>query len=260
MDSLGKMPVMFIGHGSPMNITADNSYVRDLKKLSHEMPVPKAILVVSAHWVTQETYITAHPAPKQIYDFYGFPEELYQVHYSAPGHQEIADLVSELYGGNLFLKDPDRGIDHAAWSVLIHLFPAAKIPVLELSLNSNLLSEDHFNLAAKLSCLREKGILIIGSGNIVHNLYQVKFEENPKPYAWAVEFDLKVKECLLSGQYEDLIHYENWGTLARYAAPTNEHYLPMLYTLGLKKDTDSFKWIHESIQNASISMRSFLFQ
>jgi len=255
-----KMPVIFIGHGSPMNAIQNNDFTSDLKKLSARIPEPGAILVISAHWHTQGTRITSGKDPEQIYDFYGFPEELYTVRYQPPGSPEIAAMISSDTTGAAIIPDEDRGIDHAAWAVLKHIYPDGKIPVLEMSLDMNAKPDDHYKIGKSLSGLRYKGILIIGSGNIVHNLPLMDYYEGVAPQDWAVEFDGKVKKCLLDDNHTDLSGYEKWGKISKYAVPTEEHYAPMLYAAALKEKDDNLVFIHEAIHHGTISMRSFIIQ
>jgi 4,5-DOPA dioxygenase extradiol len=253
-----RIPVLFIGHGSPMNAISSNSYTEDLKALSAVIPEPDAVLVVSAHWLTQGTRITSGKKPEQIYDFYGFPKELYSIKYQPPGSPEIASMITDLAEGITIIPDEDRGIDHAAWAVMKHVFPDANIPVLELSLDMNAPAEYHYKAGTALAPLRDNGILIVGSGNIVHNLLIMDYYEGVKPAEWAVEFDEKVKQYLINDKHSELINYEKWGKISRYAVPTNEHYLPMLYSAALKQDGEKIDFIHESIQYGTISMRSFI--
>jgi 4,5-DOPA dioxygenase extradiol len=253
-----KYPVLFIGHGSPMNIIADNSHTADMKKLRQQLPEPEAILVVSAHWLTRGTKVTAGISPDQIYDFYGFPKALYEVVYKAPGSGEIAEKICETVGSGLISPDKQRGIDHAAWAVLKHIFPEQTIPVLELSLDIAREPEFHFETGQKMAQLREMNILVIGSGNIVHNLHEVDFNENAEPFSWALDFDATVKKALETKDFRSLINYTGFGESAKRSVPTSEHYLPMLYTLGMISADDRISFVHESIQNGSISMRSFI--
>ncbi|HNX22646.1 MAG TPA: 4,5-DOPA dioxygenase extradiol [Spirochaetota bacterium] len=252
------MPVLFIGHGSPMNAIHNNDYTADIKKLSVRLPEPAAVLVISAHWLTRGTRITSGDKPDQIYDFYGFPDELYTIKYQPPGSPEIAAMVSESVKGAAITPDEDRGIDHAAWAVLRHIFPDENIPVLELSLDMNVHPADHYKIGKALSGLRDKGILIMGSGNIVHNLSVMDYYEGVEPQDWAVEFDKRAGKCLLEDNHTELIEYEKWGKIAKYAVPTDEHYIPMLYAAALKKEGERLEFIHESIHHGTISMRSFI--
>lgn len=252
-----KMPALFIGHGSPINIIEDNSYTRSLVNLGNTLPKPEAILVVSAHWETRGTYITCSQAPETIYDFYGFPEELYKITYNPPGSPEKAALVQETASKEID-GDYNRGIDHAAWAVLKHMYPNADIPVMEMSLDVMKLPQEHYELGRKLVSLRSQGILIIGSGNIVHNLSRINFSQlYGNNYSWAVEFDKQIAEALVNHDHSSLINYDKFP-YANAAAPTNEHYLPMLYVAALQEEKDVLHFTCTDMQNGSISMRSFM--
>lgn len=253
-----RYPAVFIGHGSPMNIMADNSFTRDMILLRKQLPEPKAILVISAHWLTRGTYVTSGEHPEQIYDFSGFPDSLYKFKYHAPGAPEIAKIVVETAGNNIINPDPHRGIDHAAWSFLKHIYPEHNIPVLELSLDIEKAPGYHFELGRKLASLRKNNILVIGSGNIIHNLSEMDYNENAAPFDWAKEFDSSVKSALENKDFDTLIEYHQIGKNARKAIPFNDHYLPLLYTLGMLDEDESISFINESIQNGSVSMRSFI--
>lgn len=257
------MPVLFVGHGSPMNIILNNDYTRSLEKAAEELPTPRAILVISAHWLTNGTYVTCVKKPKTIYDFYGFPEELYRLSYPSPGSPEDAELLIKT-AKTTTIKCGNWGLDHAAWAVLKHMYPNADIPVLEMSLDYSPYNnwnpkpmEHHYKLAQELAPLREKGILIIGSGNLVHNLSLIDYNINAKPYEWATKFDEKIKQCLIQRNHKALMNYLELGKEANYAVPTEDHYLPMIYTIGLQKKEDKLKFIHEGFQNGSVSMRAF---
>ncbi len=258
-----KMPVLFIGHGSPMNIIMDNSYTRALTMLGRELPRPKAIMVVSAHWLTTGTAVTCAERPRTIHDFYGFPHELYTQQYPCPGAPDAARTVIETVRSVPVAADRQWGLDHASWAVLRHIYPAADIPVFEMSLDYRFNERTpkplryHYDLAAELSSLRRQGVLIIGSGNVVHNLGIIEFETDAKPYEWAVEFDGQVRDCLLNRRHEDLIEYRTMGKAAELGVPTLDHYLPMIYAIGLQEQDDPLTFIHEGIQNASVSMRCF---
>jgi 4,5-DOPA dioxygenase extradiol len=259
-----KMPVLFIGHGSPMNIILDNSYTRSLSALGRQLPRPKAIMVVSAHWLTNGTRVTCTKKPKTIYDFYGFPDELYALDYPSPGAPHEAQAVTETVTDVPVSCDREWGLDHASWAVLRHLYPAADIPVFEMSLDYSFNEwhpkplQYHYDLARKLSVLRRRGVLIIGSGNIVHNLSIIDFEDmNAEPYAWALEFDERVKKHLLARNHRDLIRYDGNGKASALAVPTLDHYLPMIYAIALQEKDDEVTFTHEGIQNASVSMRCF---
>ena len=250
-----KMPVLFIGHGSPMNIVQDNAYTRDLAALGRTLPRPRAILVVSAHWLTEGSFVSPQEAPKQIYDFHGFPEELYRVKYPAKGSPALAQRASELASG--IRPSAEWGLDHASWAVLIHLFPKADIPVVELSLDLNMPPERHYQSGRSLVPLRDEGVLVIGSGNIVHNLRILDWEDvNARPYDWAARFDAEARRRLLERDHKGLAGYKRLPEAAR-AVPTPDHYLPMLYILGMQGDNECLAFTHEGFQNASISMRCF---
>jgi 4,5-DOPA dioxygenase extradiol len=252
------MPALFIGHGSPMNVLADNSFSRDMVKLGERLPMPVAIIVVSAHWLTRGTFITSGIDPEQIYDFYGFPKPLYDIIYKAPGSPQTAGMLAEICEKNIVNQDNNRGIDHAAWSILKHIFPDQKIPVLELSLDVTKEPLYHFELGKKLGILRTRNILVIGSGNIIHNLSEIDFNDDAKPFGWASEFDLNIKTLIDSRDFNNLINYQKISTSANRAIPYFDHYLPMLYILGMTGERENIHYIHESIHNGSISMRSFL--
>ena len=252
-----KMPVLFIGHGSPMNIIEDNTYTRSLQELGRILPRPAAVMVVSAHWQTRGTYVTSAATPPTIYDFYGFPPALYRVKYETPGSAAIAERVRTV-SGNLVSLDAARGIDHAAWAVLKHMYPAADIPVLEMSLDVNLSPTEHYALGRKLEPLRQEGVLIMGSGNLVHNLSRINFDSMyGEQYDWAQRFDNLMAELLQKRQHDRLIEYEALPD-NRLAIPTDEHYLPMLYAVALQEPSEELRFCCSDIQNGSISMRSFV--
>lgn len=254
------MPVWFIGHGSPMNVLEDNAFTKGLFKTAASLKEkPNAILVISAHWLTRQgTYVAVTEKPETIYDFYGFPEAMYKVQYPAPGAPEIAREVKEIVTTTQVEEDKDWGLDHGAWTVLKHAFPEADIPVFQMSIDYSKPAEYHFKLASELQSLRKKGILIIGSGNIVHNLRKANFHNVTAPaYAWAEEFDQISKQKILSREFNDLIQYKNLGQAALLSIPTPDHYYPMLYSLGLITDKDEVNFTYEEIQNASVSMRCF---
>lgn len=259
-----RMPVLFIGHGSPMNVVQRNGFTESLRELGRSLPRPKAILVISAHWLTEGTYVTCMEKPKTIHDFYGFPEELYAVNYSSPGAPSYAQLAIESVRSTKVKCSSDWGLDHASWAILKHMYPKAEIPVFELSLDYSFNEwhpkplRYHYKLGSELALLRNNGVLIIGSGNIVHNLRLIDFEQtDAKPYDWAVEFDQKVKKNLIDGNHEDLLNCENVGKSASYAVPTLDHYLPMMYVISLQQKDEPLSFTHEGFQNASISMRCF---
>ena len=259
-----RMPVLFVGHGSPMNIIANNSYTDDLAKAAKQLPRPRSILVISAHWLTNGTYVGCMEKPRTIYDFYGFPEELYKIRYPCKGAPDDAKLVTKRVKSAQVKCDAEWGLDHASWAVLKHIYPTADVPVFEISLDYSPYNdwnpksmEYHYKLASELASLREKGVLIMGSGNIVHNLGLIDYETNAKPYPWAVKFDEKVKAALLNRNHEALLQYLELGQEARFAVPTLDHYLPMIYVLALQQKGERLKFIHEGFQNGSVSMRAF---
>ncbi len=260
-----KMPVLFIGHGSPENIVLDNSYTRRLARLGQELPAPKAVLVVSAHWLTDGTFVTCAKRPRTIYDFYGFPEELYRQTYPAPGAPAIAEMIAETVREPVVRCDRARGLDHASWAVLKHIYPRADIPVLEMSLDYSPYNgwkrptlRAFYDLGHALGFLREKGVLIIGSGNIVHNLRVVDMERmEAEPYDWAVAFDEDVKKALLGRDHEVFLDCRNMSRATALAVPTLDHYLPMIFAAALQDEGEPLEFIHEGFQNRSISMRCF---
>jgi 4,5-DOPA dioxygenase extradiol len=260
-----KMPVLFIGHGSPENIILKNGFTERLVELGHELPRPKTILVISAHWLTNGTYATAVEKPKTIYDFYGFPDELYRLSYPSPGSPENAKLITELVKKPAIKLDYSWGLDHASWAVLKHIYPKADIPVIEISLDYSPYNgwnrptlQSYYDLAKQLAPLREKGMLIIGSGNIVHNLRVVDMlNMDAKPYDWAIEFDEKVKRDLVERNHKDLLDCQNLSRATALSIPTLDHYLPMIFAIGLQEKDDALEFVYEGFQNRSVSMRCF---
>jgi 4,5-DOPA dioxygenase extradiol len=258
-----RMPAVFVGHGSPMNAIEENSYTRSLNQLGREMPRPDAVLVVSAHWLTRGTKVCCVERPETIHDFYGFPERLYGIEYPAPGAPDLALRLSELSQGAVCC-DRSWGLDHASWAVLRHTYPKADVPVFELSLDYLPGTFDerpmsyHYQLAKKLSAIRDEGVLVIGSGNAVHNLRMIDFRNvDARPFDWAVSFDEELKRCLSEGDHERLLDFRAipGGDLS---VPTLDHYLPMIYALGMKREGEQLSYVHEGFQNKSISMRSFI--
>ena len=246
------MPVLFVGHGSPMNAIEDNEFSREWRILGEEIPKPKAIVVISAHWQTEGLKVTGSLKPEQIYDFYGFPDELYQKKYPVVGDIDLANKLAEIVEAR---PDNSWGIDHGAWSVLCQMFPKADVPVIQLSLDVNLEPEEHWRLAKKLAILREMGVLILGSGNVVHNLSTVVWSD--VGFEWAVSFDNKIKELIAAGDFEKVVNYqelENW----ELAIPTNEHFLPLIYILALKESEENLEFCNEKVTMGSLSMRTVL--
>ena len=255
----GKMPVLFIGHGSPMNGIEDNLFSKTWVKLGTEIPKPKAVLVVSAHWLTNGTHITAMEAPKTIHDFGGFPQALFDVQYPAPGSPELALETSKLITSTSVGLDHDWGLDHGTWTVVRHMYPNADIPVLQLSIDYSKPPQYHYDLAKELAALRKKGVLIIGSGNMVHNLRMVAWDKLNEPefgYDWAQEINQVFKEKIVTGDAQSLIQYERLGSAAKLAIPTPDHYYPLLYTLGLQDKTDTIDFFNDKAVGGSLTMTS----
>ena len=249
-----RLPALFVGHGSPTNAIEDNEFSRSWAEAGSALPRPRAILCVSAHWETQGTYVTAMRKPKTIHDFYGFPQALFEMQYPAPGSQELARLVCASIHETEVRLDQEWGLDHGAWSVLSRMFPAADIPVVQLSLDRGREAEAHYELARSLRALRKRGVLILGSGNIVHNLGRLVWQDTA--YDWAVEFDERVKRLIASGDHDAIIQYQRLGQAARLAVPTNEHFLPLLYILALQDGEDEVGFFADKVTLGSMSMRS----
>ena len=253
------MPVLFIGHGSPMNGIEDNEFSQRWTKLAKEIPVPAAVLVISAHWFTKGTLITAMDFPKTIHDFEGFPKALYDVQYPAPGNPTLAKETAALIHTANVVPDHDWGLDHGTWTIVRHMYPEAKIPVLQLSIDYTKGPQYHYDLAKELYGLRKKGVLIIGSGNMIHNLGMVAWDKINGPaygYDWALQLNEKFKQLILSSDYNPLINYDSLGNEGKLAIPTPEHYLPLLYTLGLKGATDNTTIFNDRAVAGSLTMTS----
>jgi 4,5-DOPA dioxygenase extradiol len=250
------MPVLFLGHGSPMNAIEDNDFRRSWQALGKRLRRPKSILCVSAHWETRGVYVTGSEHPETIHDFNGFPRALFDVRYPAPGNPELARRVAELLDPVRVHIDPNRGLDHGAWGVLQPLFPAADIPVVQLSLSVLQPGAWHYDLARALGPLRDEGVLVVASGNIVHNLRLFKYKDTA-PLDWAQRFDEDVAEHIATGHHEGLLGYETLGSDALLAIPTPEHYLPLLYALGMQREDDPVEFFNDEVRSA-MSMRSVL--
>lgn len=249
-------PAIFLGHGNPMNALYDNSFTQKLASIGQTLQKPKAALIISAHWLTKGSYVSSSLNPETIYDFGGFPPELYKVVYPAKGSPENAKLVQETIKKTMVHIDDSMGLDHGAWTVLKHIWPLADVPVFQLSIDFYQSPRWHYELARELKSLRKKGIMIIGSGNITHNLRLADFEPaNDKVDDWALEFDESVKTKILSNDHDGLIDYLKIGKAAQLAVPTNDHYLPLLYTLGLQEKNENSSFLYEGFQNSNISMR-----
>ena len=258
-DKTEKMPVLFLGHGSPMNAIEENVFVQGFRQVGKEIPMPAAILCVSAHWEANGTFVTAMEKPKTIHDFSVFPKELYEVQYPAPGNPELAKEIKDQVKKTEVGLDVNWGLDHGAWSVIKHLYPGAEVPVVQMSLDYRQPPQFHFELAKELSLLRKKGVLIIGSGNMVHNLRMVdwrRLDEVDYGYDWAKEASEKMKKFILSGDYKQLINYQSQGREFELAVPTPEHYLPLLYALALKDEKDEVSLFNDKAVGGSLSMTS----
>ncbi len=259
--STDKMPVLFVGHGSPMNAIEENEFSAGWRKLGETLPKPSMILCVSAHWETDGTFVTAVPKPETIHDFYGFPKELFAVQYPAPGSPEMAkEISSEIKSTDVGL-DEQWGLDHGAWSVIKHMYPNADVPVVQFSIDRRKDPNYHFELAKELAFLRSKGVLIVGSGNMIHNLRVIawnKMNESEYGYDWAHEADFKLKNIINSGDFKSLTDYSKHGSEMEMAVPTPEHFIPMLYTLGLKEKNEQISWFNDKLVLGSISMSSLL--
>lgn len=254
----GKMPVIFAGHGSPMNAIEWNEFSTGWQAMVKDLPEPTAILCISAHWETRGTYITAMEEPKTIHDFYGFPRPLFDVQYPAPGSPALAHETIKAVTTTSVEKDLSWGLDHGCWSILKHMYPAANIPVVQLSLNQLQDPLWHYQLAKELGALRHKGVLIIGSGNMVHNLGVMNWKTPETGYDWATEANEIFKTLIRNNDHLSLAMYTNLGAEVRQSIPTPEHYLPLLYTLGLKTEDEKVQFFNDKTIFGSISMTSLL--
>jgi 4,5-DOPA dioxygenase extradiol len=250
------MPALFFGHGNPMNAITENPYARKWNAMGRGFPRPKAVLAVSAHWYVEHTAVTADPAPRTIHDFGGFPRELYEVQYPAPGDPGLAARVRELLEPQVpVAMDTGWGFDHGTWSVLMHVFPAADIPVVQLSIDETQPPQVHYELGRRLAPLRDEDVLVIASGNIVHNLHTFAWGRHPvEPFDWATRFETRVRELLLAREDEPLVNYESLGGDALLSVPTPDHYLPLLYVLGMRRESDAMTFPVEGVDGGSVSM------
>lgn len=250
-----KMPVVFIGHGNPMHALHDNAYTKTLSRLGREIGRPEAIVCVSAHWLTEGTWATHMEKPKTIHDFYGFPQELFDIRYEAPGSPATAESLRKIVADpEVQLDDELWGLDHGAWAVLKHMYPAADVPVVQLSIYLEQPASYHLALGQRLAPLREKGVLILASGNVVHNLPMIKWSAHPQPFDWAVEFDAHVKRKTEEGDFKALTGDLRAMPGGALSVPTPDHWYPYLYALGAAGG-DKVRWEFEGLENASISMR-----
>ncbi|MEI7423617.1 MAG: 4,5-DOPA dioxygenase extradiol [Prolixibacteraceae bacterium] len=259
LSSTAKMPVLFLGHGSPMNAIEENEFVTGFREVGKTLPKPKAILCISAHWETRGTFVTAMEKPMTIHDFGGFPQRLFEVQYPAPGSPELAQEAQKLVTKTTVGLDQKWGLDHGCWSVVKHLYPEADVPVIQMSLDYYQTPQFHYDLAKELATLRNKGILIVGSGNLVHNLHRVawdKMNEIGYGFDWALEADEKMKKYMLDGDHQKLINFKSEGKAFDLAIPTPEHFLPLLYILGLKEKNEKLSIFNDKAVAGSLTMTS----
>jgi 4,5-DOPA dioxygenase extradiol len=255
------MPALFLGHGSPMNAIEENSFVVGFRQIAKTIPKPKAIICISAHWETKGTFVTAMANPKTIHDFGGFPQSLFDVQYPAPGDPILAKAVKQIVSSTTVQLDEQWGLDHGAWSVIKHLYPNADVPIIQMSLDYRQSAAYHYALAKDIASLRNKGILIIGSGNMVHNLRMVDWQQlNTPNYAfdWAIEASDTMKHLIANDLHDKLIQYQSLSKAIQLAIPTPEHYLPLLYTLGVKSDQDTIQFFNDQAVGGSLTMTSLV--
>lgn len=258
MSNTAKMPVLFLGHGSPMNAIEENEFVSGFRNIAKTIPKPNAILCVSAHWETKGTFVTAMENPQTIHDFGGFPKELFAVQYPAPGSPDLARQTKSLITKTELVLDDKWGLDHGAWSVIKHLYPQANIPVIQMSMDYSQTPQYHYELAQQIKSLREKGVLIIGSGNMVHNLGKVEWRRLHETfgYDWAVEANERMKKYILSGDHLQLINFRSQGKAFDLAIPTPEHYLPLLYSLALQNKNEEVTLFNDKAVAGALTMTS----
>jgi 4,5-DOPA dioxygenase extradiol len=249
------MPAVFVGHGNPMNAIRANDYAKAWESLSAALPRPRAILSVSAHWYVPGGRVTDGDRPRTIHDFGGFPHELYEMEYPAPGSPDLARRVCDLLTPTVIELDQRWGLDHGTWSVLVHMYPDADVPVVQLGIDETLTPRQHYDLAGRLQGLRDEGVLIFGSGNVVHNLHTYAWGRRPvEPYDWAVRFESRLRELIKAGEFTGLVAYETLGEDAALAVPTPEHYMPLLYVLAQRRDDEPVTFPVEGFDGGSVSM------
>lgn len=252
-----RLPALFVGHGNPMNAICANSVTAGWERLGRELPRPRAILAISAHWYVAGTRVTSNTAPRTIHDFAGFPPELFQVQYSAPGDPTLAAQVQSVLAPLPVAFDDTWGLDHGTWSILRHMYPQADVPVVQLSIDQTQPTPVHFEIGRKLAALRDEGILILGSGNLIHNLRTYAWDRPlTGPYEWAARFEAKARQLLLASDFQPLVEYEQLGRDALLSIPTPEHYLPLLYVIGTRQPGDELSFPIEGVDGGSISMLS----
>jgi 4,5-DOPA dioxygenase extradiol len=255
-NNVQRAPAFFVGHGSPMNAIDNNAFTNSLGELGKTLPRPKAILIVSAHWLSPHDAVSVHDESEElIYDMFGFPDALYDVEYPAPNADFLASDMQNMLRS---LKVEERSLDHGAWSVLLHLYPKADIPVMQLAINQYLTMKEHFEMGRKIRTLREHGVMIIGSGNVTHNLQDIKVQKDAPVALWAQEFDNFVKNAIIKQDFDALIDYKNRQAHARHAHPSAEHYIPLLYVAGSTYSDDTSEFIYEGFEHGSLSMRNWL--
>ncbi|HEV7395599.1 MAG TPA: 4,5-DOPA dioxygenase extradiol [Pyrinomonadaceae bacterium] len=250
-----RTPAIFFGHGNPLNALQQNAWTECWRSIGESLAQPKAIVCVSAHWYVPETAVTSMSRPRTIHDFGGFPRELYEVQYPAPGDPQIADRVAELLAPTRVVRDNQWGLDHGTWSVLCHVLPKADVPVIQLSIDETQPARFHYDLAKRLAPLRDEGILIMGSGNLVHNLHTYAWGRHPvEPFDWNLRFEKQARDLMLSGDHDPLIEYETLGRDAMLSVPTPEHYLPLLYVIALQEHSEPVSFPVSGVDGGSISM------
>lgn len=254
-----KMPVLFVGHGSPMNAIEDNIYTRTWQDIAEEIPKPEVIVSVSAHWFTRGTKIMNEAEPKTIYDMYGFPDELYEIVYNSPGSPEFAERARQLIS-RVSVFDNSWGIDHGTWSVLVHMYPKRDIPVFQISVDANAPAADHYEIGRSLRSLREKGALILGSGNITHNLRLVSWNMKNQGFDWAMEFDDFIGQNIFDNNHQNILRYRELNKAANLAVPTTDHFYPLLYPLGASDAEDKITVFNKSGELGSLTMTGYLWE
>ncbi|NMA65098.1 MAG: 4,5-DOPA dioxygenase extradiol [Clostridiaceae bacterium] len=256
---MSKMPVIFAGHGSPMNAIEDNDYSRTWRDIAKRIPKPEVIISISAHWYTKGTKIMNDEVPETIYDMYGFPKELYEIVYNAPGSPGIAKIAKELISKETEY-DNSWGIDHGTWSILVHMYPKRDIPVFQISIDAYSPPETHYKIGRELKCLREKGVLLFGTGNIVHNLRLVDWHMGSKGFDWAYEFDDYIYENVMNKNHDKILNYDEMCSSAKHAVPTPDHFYPLLYVLGATDEEDKVSVFNKSCELGSLTMTGYLFE
>jgi 4,5-DOPA dioxygenase extradiol len=252
-----RLPAIFFGHGNPMNALETNAYTQAWSAIGAALPRPRAILSISAHWYLPGSHVTAGTQPRTIHDFGGFPRELYEVQYPAPGDPALVERVRELLSPVDVVRDTRWGLDHGTWSVLVHVYPSADIPVVQLGIDETKSASYHYDLGKRLAPLRDEGVLVLGSGNLVHNLHAYAWGRHPaQQFDWAVRFERRARELLSAGEHDPLIEYESLGRDAMLSVPTPDHYLPLIYVMGTQQDGDAVRYPVEGGDGGSISMLS----